>query len=163
MLKAGKSTKIVTQRLNVNFRSVQRWWRSDNLGYSMDLMPKSGLAPKIDRLAKIVITKSLGKRRQSTRKIASRLTRVGYNVSYMSVHRYLRSFLGVIPTKDQRPRLPIKMRENRMKFAKAHKDWTVSDWNKVLWSDDSPFELFHYQTGRMTVSGARRRVQSSLA
>ena len=34
------------------------------------------------------------------------------------------------------------MRENRMKFAKAQKDWTVSDWNRVLWSDESPFELF---------------------
>ena len=143
MLKAGESTKMVAQRLNVNIRSVQRWWRSDNLGYSMDSMPKSRRPPKIDRVAKIVITKSLGKRRQSTRKIASRLTRGGCNVSHMSVHRYLRGSLGVKPYKrPKRPRLTIKMRENRMKFAEAHKDWTVSDWNRVLWSDESPFELF---------------------
>ena len=89
----------------------------------MDSMPKSGLPPKIDRVAKIGITISLGKRRQSTRKIASRLTIGGCNVYHMSVHRYLRSSLGVISYKrPKRPRLTIKMRESRMKFAKAHTD-----------------------------------------
>ena len=134
---------MAAQRLGVNIRSVQRWWPSDNLGYSKDSMPTSGRPPKIDRVAKIVITKSLGKRRQSTRKFALRLSRGGCNVSHMSVHRYLRSSFGVIPYKrPNRPRLTIEMRENRMKYAKAYKNWTVSDWNRVLWPDESSFELF---------------------
>ena len=27
-------------------------------------------------------------------------------------------------------------------WAKAHRDWTVSDWSKVLWTDESAFQLF---------------------
>ncbi|KAI6647471.1 hypothetical protein LOD99_12467 [Oopsacas minuta] len=99
--------------------------------------------PKINRVAKIVLKKSLGKRRQSTRKLALRLTRSGSNVFHMSVHRYLRKSLGVKPYKRPRkPRLTKKMKENRMKFAVTHKDWTVGDWNRVLWSDESPFKFF---------------------
>ena len=30
----------------------------------------------------------------------------------------------------------------RKEFAKTHKHWTVQDWNKVLWSDESTFEVF---------------------
>ena len=109
----------------------------------MKSKPKSGRPPKINRVSKIVLKKSLGKRRQSTRKLASRLTRGGCNVSHMSVHRYLRKYLGVKPYKRPRkPRLTIKMKANRMKLAVTHKDWTVGDWNRVLWSDESPFQIF---------------------
>lgn len=30
----------------------------------------------------------------------------------------------------------------RLEFAKQHKDWTVDQWMKVLWTDESKFELF---------------------
>lgn len=30
----------------------------------------------------------------------------------------------------------------RLKFAREHKNWTVNDWKKVLFSDESSFELF---------------------
>ena len=41
-----------------------------------------------------------------------------------------------------------------MAWAKEHEDWTTSDWNNVLWSDESPFTLFQ-TSGRCYV---RRRV-----
>ncbi|KAI6653022.1 hypothetical protein LOD99_3858 [Oopsacas minuta] len=34
------------------------------------------------------------------------------------------------------------MKENRIEFPQKHKDCTVEDWNRVLWSDESPFELY---------------------
>ena len=39
MLKARKSTKNVAQELGVNIRSVQRWWRSDKLGFRWNPVP----------------------------------------------------------------------------------------------------------------------------
>ena len=53
MLKAGERTKTVAQRLNVNIRSVQRWGRSDNLGFSMESKPKSGRPPKLTEFPKL--------------------------------------------------------------------------------------------------------------
>ncbi|GET03339.1 IS630 family transposase [Rhizophagus clarus] len=44
--------------------------------------------------------------------------------------------------KRKKPLLSKKHRENRLKFAKRFKDWTVSDWNRVVWSDESKFQIF---------------------
>ena len=32
--------------------------------------------------------------------------------------------------------------QKRLRFAREHKHWTVDDWKKVLWTDESKFELF---------------------
>ena len=52
---------------------------------------------KIDRVGTIVIAKSLAKRSQSKRKLASKLNKGGCKVSYTTVHRYLRNILAVTP------------------------------------------------------------------
>jgi hypothetical protein len=42
-------------------------------------------------------------------------------------------------------RKPLLMKKNvakRLKFALEHKKWTKEQWSKVLWSDESKFELF---------------------
>jgi transposase len=41
----------------------------------------------------------------------------------------------------------------RLAWAKKHSDWTVEDWKKVVWSDESPFTIFR-TTGKTYV---RRR------
>ena len=38
-------------------------------------------------------------------------------------------------TKQKQPFLSKKHRRLRMDFAEAHKDWTVKDWKRVIWSD----------------------------
>ena len=39
-------------------------------------------------------------------------------------------------------RITNKMMQNRLDFALKHKNWTVTDWEKVLWADESLFQLF---------------------
>ena len=42
-------------------------------------------------------------------------------------------------------RKPLLRKPNiikRLKFAEEHKDWTVDQWMKVLWTDESKFEIF---------------------
>ena len=41
------------------------------------------------------------------------------------------------------PRLSPKQKENRLTFCKERLRWTVEDWRRVLFSDESPFEIFH--------------------
>ena len=33
------------------------------------------------------------------------------------------------------------MKDKRLQFAKVHVNWTIGDWKKVLWSDESPFQI----------------------
>jgi len=39
--------------------------------------------------------------------------------------------------KKKRPVLSAKHRKDRMDFALTHKDWTLEDWKKVVWSDET--------------------------
>jgi transposase len=39
--------------------------------------------------------------------------------------------------KKKRPMLTKKARKERMDFALSHQDWTVEDWKKVVWSDET--------------------------
>ena len=41
----------------------------------------------------------------------------------------------------------------RLNWAKEHKNWSVHDWNKVIWSDESKFNLFG-SDGRVYIIGA---------
>ena len=40
------------------------------------------------------------------------------------------------------PLFTNRFRQNRLRFAYEHRDWTFEEWKRVLWSDESPFELF---------------------
>ena len=95
----------------------------------------------VKRVTKMVT----GKRHQSTRKLSRRLTNAGYKVSLATVHRYLRENLGMRPLKLKKsPKLTEKQRADRLKFGRERKkNWFVEDWQRILWSDESPYELYH--------------------
>ena len=37
----------------------------------------------------------------------------------------------------------------RLKFARERRNWTVDDWKRVIWSDESTFELTHSSSKRV--------------
>ena len=43
---------------------------------------------------------------------------------------------------SRKPLLKEKNRKKRLAWAKKHKDWSLEQWQKVLWSDESKFEVF---------------------
>ena len=57
---------------------------------------------------------------------------------------------------------PLLRRVNKMKrlrWAKEHKNWTMEEWQKVFWTDESKFEIF----GSRRRIYVRRRVAEKLA
>lgn len=40
-------------------------------------------------------------------------------------------------TKKKKPFLIKKQRQDQLDFAIVHKDWTVEDWKRVVWSDET--------------------------
>ena len=42
----------------------------------------------------------------------------------------------------KKPLISKKNRMTRLKFAQAHLNWTTAEWSRVLWSDESKFQLF---------------------
>ena len=144
MVVAGKKQHIVCKQVGVTPSQLSRWVARARAGKSLLNQPGRGRKSEMHPVAKRVIAMAANKRHQSTRKLASRLSRAGYKTSKSSVHRYLRENLGLQSFKMvKRPKLTPKQRKDRLKFAKEHKNWTENDWKRVLLSDESPFELFH--------------------
>ena len=50
--------------------------------------------------------------------------------------------------------------KQRLKFAREHIDWTLEQWKKVMWSDESRFTLFQ-SDGRIRVRGDADEVMPS--
>ncbi|KAI7955142.1 hypothetical protein MJO28_005542 [Puccinia striiformis f. sp. tritici] len=41
----------------------------------------------------------------------------------------------------KKPYVNDKQKKNRLRFAREHSSWTVADWERVIWSDESSFEI----------------------
>ena len=143
MLEAGVTQKQVSQALGKTTRTISNWWRRNKLDQSLSDKPRSGRPLSLTRTAKIVISKSVGKRHQSTRKLAKRLTVRGHPTSKSAVHRYLRENLGLKSYKrPHQPKLTEKQKDHRLNFCKQRLFWSAEQWSNVIFSDEAPFYLF---------------------
>ena len=144
MIEAGMTKTEVAKRLDIDRTTVQRWWRKYNDGEPLEDTPRSSEPIVVSRVPKIVITKLNGKKGQSTRKLAKRLTAKGYPMHASTVWRHRRRIMKVRPFKNRKePLLTEKQRTARLALATAHRDWTVDDWRNILWTDEYPYEIFH--------------------
>ena len=81
--------------------------------------------------------------RKSAKEIHREFTQSHHiSCSYATVKRRLRqnNLFGHRPVK--KPFVSAKNRRARLKFAKEHLNWTANQWSKVLWSDESKFNMF---------------------
>ena len=39
--------------------------------------------------------------------------------------------------KKKRPKLSPRHKKARLEFAERHQEWTIEDWKKVIWSDET--------------------------
>jgi transposase len=58
-------------------------------------------------------------------------------LSSKTVRRGLKAAGMKAVVKKKRPLLSRRHRRNRLDFALAHKDWTLDDWKRVIWSDET--------------------------
>jgi len=64
-------------------------------------------------------------------------------ISEPTTHRTLKQMAYSSRRPHWVPLLSAKNRKQRLKFAKAHQNWTIEDWKNVTWSDESRFLLRH--------------------
>ncbi|KAI6655733.1 hypothetical protein LOD99_1875 [Oopsacas minuta] len=156
MLDGGFTQKKVAQDLNVSISSVKRWSSLYKKGSSLVTKPRSGRPPILKRTDNTVISKSLGKCRQSSRKLAQKLKNRGNAVAHMCVHRHLTESVGVRSFKRQEiPRLSQKNIQDRLSFARKHQNWTVNDWKKFSGQMSLPSSSLQRQTNKIIGFGQR--------
>lgn len=66
----------------------------------------------------------------------------GIKVSRQTLSRELHNAGLRSTTKKKKPAISQKNRKERLAFAKSHKDWTVDDWKRVVFSDETKINRF---------------------
>lgn len=64
------------------------------------------------------------------------------NVSIDTIRRILQRNGLVARVRRKKPLLLQRHRRQRKRFAEKYKDWGIDDWKRVVWSDESKFQLF---------------------
>jgi transposase len=107
---------------------------------------KSGRPPKITPEKRQEVLDAVGKDRYGREKTCDVIAdEVG--LSGMSVWRVLRR-AGLKKTKPTRkPGLTKQMRAERLAWCRAHEHWTLEDWKRVIWTDETAVVLNHRRGG----------------
>ena len=144
MIEAGRNQREVAECLSITRRTVNKWWRRFVQGQSLKDRPRPGRPSNVSRVAKIVCAKAVNKRGQSVRKLSNKLSRKGYRISKTTVQRYMKQSLGLKAyRRPQQPKISEKQQKKRVEFCKTLENWTVQDFEQVIWSDESMFEIEH--------------------
>ena len=147
LIEAGWTQQAVANRFGVTTRAVRKWLTKRRSGEALANKPGRGRKPKLDRVSKIVIGKSLQKKGFSTRKLARKLTACGHPVSKSTVHKYLCNNIHAVPYVERT--LLEKMSEAifQQDGAPAHtskraQEWCSNNlpsfWRKGTWPGNSP-------------------------
>lgn len=140
----GLSRAKVAQMYNVSWGAVNNAIkRFDETGTHDDRKRTgrpSATTPGLDRAIKLI---SLRNRRLTAPEIRSQLTTNDpYPPSVSTVKRRLQSFGLKGCVAQRRPLLSGANIQKRLKWAHKYKHFTFDDWSKVLWTDESKFQMF---------------------
>lgn len=89
------------------------------------------------------VTQMTSKKVDSAENLTSVLIEMkGRSLSSKTVRRALHNAGLKATTKKKKPTISQKNRKERLAFAKSHKDWTVEDWKRVIFSDETKINRF---------------------
>ncbi|XGW29485.1 hypothetical protein V3C99_008926 [Haemonchus contortus] len=140
----GLTSRQVSEIQGVSVRCFQATWRKYKDTGFVEVKKHPGAARMTPRLVdRNIVRLARNDPRLTAAEILRELsTPEGPNPSLSTVQRRLREagLFGRRPAK--KPLISAKNRKARLDWAHAHKNWTVQQWRKVIWSDESKFLLY---------------------
>lgn len=143
-LKKGNSMRAAERQFGIPHQTISIWCGKIEKYGSAATRSRTGRPPKTTkRDDKMILRKAV----KDPRLTATEIVR-DFNVnrqdkiSVSTVKRRLKSagLFGRRPSK--KPLISKKNRIARLKFAREHLNWGTKEWSKVLWSDESKYNLF---------------------
>ena len=140
----GKSVRDIAKKLKIPRSTVQdtisRYKNLENVkSASRSGRPKALDELEQNKLKVLVKTNN----RMSANMIQKKFAEENYLVvSTKTIRRSLHS-LGIFSrVAAVKPRVTEKQRENRLKWCLSRRRWSVAQWGKIIWSDESRFTIF---------------------
>ena len=142
--KIGKTYNEIAKILKISKGTVSKTLKRNRETGSNVNKKRSGRPRKTSkRDDDKILTISSANRFETAPNIRAKINeRLPSPISVSTVQRRLREkgMFGRIAVK--KPLLRPPNIKKRLEFAIRHKDWTLDDWKRVLWSDESKFEIF---------------------
>lgn len=113
--------------------------------YCPEVAVSSGGRPKKLTTANIFYTKRAirtGKIKNAVQASKTLSTLNNDTITPQTVRNALKSTGMISVAKQRKPLLVARHRKARLEFAERHLDWTVEDWKKVVWSDETKINRF---------------------
>ncbi len=176
----GKTSAQISDQTGISVRQVNRIYaRAIERGFEpnhqpfilksewLEDAPRSGRplkqTPEVtEKIVSQVRSDRYG-REKTAADLAGALSLEGIDISATIVLRILKA-TGFKKTKPTRkPGLTKRMKDKRLQWYLAHQDWTLEDWKRVIWSDETSVVLLHRRGGyRIWRTSDERFVRSAI-
>ena len=141
--KEGYSGRAIAKKLQISVCAVQGILKKARETGAVKDRKRSGRPPLTTaRQNRLLFHLSLSNRRATSRMLKRDFEdATGVHISSKTVRRRLvkAGLTGCVAAK--RPMLTAVHRKRRLDWCRERKDWTADQWKKILWSDESTFEL----------------------
>lgn len=139
----GKSTYQISKDLSLPRSTIQTIIEHHRKHGTVSCLKKTG-RPRITSKAENRILRKIIKKNRRAR--AGELTvlwrdAIKKNISVDTCKRVLKKMGYGFYTAKEKPLLTQKQKNNRLKFAKEHRNWTADQWRRIIWSDESKFDV----------------------
>jgi transposase len=141
----GLSNAEIVLATGLSVRGIQKINVTVKQTNSFKDRPRSGRPAKLTDRNKRAIAKMVKKKETSSATAISRALKTSHSITVSpdTVKRALRSLGYACRIKKKKPKLTEKHKKARLAFAKKHESCTADDWMKVIWSDESKFNLLN--------------------
>lgn len=137
LIQNGLSCRETAKKVNLCHRTVSLVCKRRNVAISHSSRGRPKLLTDSD--ARLVERLMITKAAKTPKKAAEALNK---NVCAKTVTRALHRIGLVSSVKQKKPALSEKNTKARMEFCKRYGKWTLDDWKRVIWSDESKFNRF---------------------
>ena len=141
IIKAGVSAGEVAQTFKLNYSGAKKICSKLKLTGDCGRTPGSGRKRKTTERSDRFTAKSSKSGTPIKKEITNELkNQTGVEVSTKTIQRRLKEKGITWQKKSKKPYVGKKNRFARLKFAREHAGWSIEQWKRVVWSDESPFD-----------------------
>lgn len=144
-IEQGQSSRQIAESTGVSHTTINNYRKSLDLNTPK---PKAGAPRKLSpRDKRHIVNLATGAKIKTAIEIAKEVNIFKQlsnekTINVQTVRRALKEQGFETRVRVNKPKLTVKHRKARLKWAEAHKEWTLDDWKRVIWSDETKINRF---------------------